>query len=259
MAIPVSFNFNSVTLGVTNSNNASNGLGAKIGSSAAISSYMTGVLGSTVTVTGAIATPSYNGENHVVGETLGTSDGGVHHGATTPPDVFIINNNFGIGASTSDRFSITFANFAVTTLSFDWEIFPDNTCSKDTSCGSGNHPGNANWPDLELFVNNNGTATWQALATYVSGRDPQGLGTITTVFDFTSIGGATKLTFVDWPAEVGIDNLSITGRCVTCPIPLQQVPEPASLPLVALALAGVYVVSRRTRARGLYATSRGRG
>jgi hypothetical protein len=52
MAIPVSFNFNSVTLGVANSNNASNGLGAKIGSSAAISNYMTGVLGSTVTVTG---------------------------------------------------------------------------------------------------------------------------------------------------------------------------------------------------------------
>jgi hypothetical protein len=250
MALPVTFDFNSTSLLVNNPNNSSNGLGAKIGSSAAISTYMSGVLGSTVTVSGAIATPTYNGENHVVGETLGTSDGGVHHGATNPPDVFIINNNFGIGASASDQFSITFANFKVITLTFDWEIFPDNTCSKTTSCGSSYHPANADWPDIELFVNNSGTATWKALASYTTGQDPQAIGTIAAAFDFTSIGGATKLTFVDWPAEIGIDNFTVTGSCVSCPVPNQTVPEPPILPLVGLALTAMYGVTRRAATRG---------
>ena len=249
MAAPMTFNFNSTSLSVNNSNNSSNGLGVKVGSSTAISTYMSNILGSTVTVSGAIATPTYNGEGHVVGDTLGTSDDGVHHGATTPPDVFIINNNFGIGDSASDSFSITFANFAVTTLTFDWEIFPDNTCSKTTSCGSSYHSANADWPDIELFANNNATATWHALASYTAGQDPQAIGTITAAFDFTSIGGATKLKFVDWPAEIGIDNLTITGTCVSCPVPQQNVPEPPPLPLVGLALAAMYVTSRRTGAR----------
>jgi hypothetical protein len=247
MAGLVTFDFNATSLSVNNPNNSSNGLGAKVGSSAAIGNYMTGVLGSTVTVSGALATATYNGENHVVGETLGTSDGGVHHGATTAPDVFVINNNFGLGASASDRFSITFADFKVTTLTFDWEIFPDNTCSKTTSCGTSYHPANANWPDIELFVNNNATSTWHALASFTAGQDPQGIGTIAAAFDFTAIGGATKLTFVDWPAEIGIDNLKVTGNCTSCPVPHQNVPEPPSLPLVVLALAAVCAAARRAR------------
>ena len=249
MAAPVVFNFNSVSLGVSNPYNSSNGLGTSVGSTTAIGSYMSGVLGSTVTVTGALATATYNGEGHVVGETLGTSDAGVHHGTMTPPDVFIINNNFAIGASASDRFSMTFANYSVTSLSFDWEIFPDNTCSKYTTCGSSYHPTYSNWPDIELFVNNNTSATWQALATFTSGRDPQGMGTATV--DLSGIsGGVTKLTFVDWPAEIGIDNLTITGCAglTGCRVvPFNNVPEPSTLPLVALALATLSMAALRGR------------
>ena len=253
------FDFNTVYLGVNNSNNSSNGLGVKVGSTQAIGTYMTGVLGSPVTVTGALATATYSGEGHVDGETLGTSDAGVHHGASTPSDVFIINNNFGLGASASDRFSMTFANYSITSLSFDWEIFPDNTCSKSTTCGHSYHPTYSNWPDIELYVNNNLTRTWQGLASLTPGKDPQGLGT-TITFDFTGIGGATKLTFVDWPAEIGIDNLTITGNCVTaCTTIIRNgVPEPQSLPLAALALAAMSLAVRRARTRTSFARSPGK-
>ena len=37
----------------------------------------------------------------------------------------------------------------------------------------------------------------------------------TVVVDLTSLaGGATTLTFIDWPSTIGIDNLSISG-CVS--------------------------------------------
>jgi hypothetical protein len=241
MAAPVVFNFNSVTLGVSNPNDKSNGLGSLVGSSEAIGSYMTSILGPKVTVSGALATASYNGEGHVVGPTLGTSDG-LPPGTPTTPDIFIINNNFAIGAGASDRFSMTFENYSITSLAFDWEIFPDYTCSKTTNCGKYGQTWNSNWPDIELFVNNDSTATWSALA----------LGTIATAFDFTGVaGGVNKLTFVDWPAEIGIDNLTITGKCLPgtpCrTIPFNNVPEPSTLPLVALALATLSMAALRTR------------
>jgi len=100
-------------------------------------------------------------------------------------------------------------------------------------------------------VNNNTAWTWQALATVVPGRDPQGLGTIVTAFDFTGVvGGVNKLTFVDWPAEIGIDNLTITGcagRGGCRLVPFNNVPEPSTLPLVALALATLSMAALRTR------------
>lgn len=251
MAATITFDFNTVTLGVGNPNNGSNGLGTTVGSSAAIASFMNGMLpaGSSVAVTGALATATYNGEGHVVGETLGTSDGGVHHPGN--PDIFVINNNFAIGASASDRFSMTFSNYSITALTFDWEIFPDNTCSKTTSCGSAYHPTYANWPDIELFVNSESTARWSMLATFVPGRDPQAIGTATVDLSGVS-GGVTKLTFVDWPAEIGIDNLTITGCAGTngCIVTrLNNVPEPPTLPLAMLALAATAVAVGRNRKR----------
>lgn len=237
----VLFDFNGVSL----SGNHSNGLGAT-GGNAAIGTYMSNTLhsqgfaGSNVSVSGGLATATYNGEGHVPGITLGTSDGGVAHAGH---DTFIINDNFNVyGQGAASQFTFTFTNFSITSLSFDWEIFPDATCPKGSYCAS--HPGDANYPDIELLVD--GTNVWQMLATTSPGLDPQAIGT----FAMSFLTGVHTLTIRDWPAEVGIDNLRIGGCAPTITYqgprnaadvvdqtctPL-QVPEPSSLPLAALAL-----------------------
>ncbi len=238
LATVVPLNFNGVTL----TGSAGNGLGATA-SSSTISGWLTGALHSagyataSGTVTGALATATYNGEGNVVGDTLGTSDGSIHHSG--PNDTFIINDNFGLYGPKSDTFSIAFTGLKVYSLTFDWEIFPDATCPTPSTCTA---PTSTNWPDIELEVNGSSTVVWSALATTPSGGgDLQGLGTTTLSF----AGGATSLTFVDWPAEIGIDNLKIQTT----------VPEPSPLALVGLALAVLALVRWRVqRGAGLTLT-----
>jgi hypothetical protein len=211
---------------------------------------------SSVTVSGALATATYNGEGHVKGPTLGTSDDGVAHPGVN--DTFIINDNFGVYGGASNSFTLNFTNFTILSLSFDWEIFPDATCAQGSYCAG--HPNSPNWPDIELVVDGNATPIWSMLATTpVGGGDPQALGLSDTINFLT---GVHSLTFVDWPAEVGIDNLRISG-CANLPnqvpragaqndvvqphcTPLQT-PEPATLPLVALALCAAALRAGRAR------------
>jgi hypothetical protein len=244
-AAPLLFDFNGVTL----SGSHGNGLGAT-GGNTAIRNYMNGVLTSngfgtsSVTVGGALATATYNGENHVKGPTLGTSDGGVAHAGSN--DTFIINDNFNVyGNGAQSSFTLNFTNFTIFSLSFDWEIFPDATCAQGSWCA--NHPGqSANWPDIELYAD--GVLVWSQLATTpVGGGDPQAIG-LSGVLNFLT--GVHTLTIVDWPAEVGIDNLRISGCANQYETPRGGVgadsatqhctpletPEPSSLPLAALAL-----------------------
>jgi len=206
-------------------------------SSTAIGTYMTGVFGSTVLVSGAIASQTYNGDGHVVGPTLGTSDG-----ATSPSDAshnhaghdtFIINNGPG-----SNSFTLNFgAAYSITSISFDWEIFPDASCSPTCTIASGH------WPDMKLFVDGSAIASWSMLGLAMT--NPQNIGIASL-----GLGGAHSLQFVDWPAEIGIDNLVITGRCApTAPSCVQHdTPEPSSLPLAGLAL-GAFILARGFRTR----------
>lgn len=234
IAAPVVFDFDNVALSLA----AGNGLGLT-GGNAAIQTHMNSVLtaagytGASVTVAGGLATKTYAGEGHIPSagaglppRTLGTSNGGVLHGRSN--DGFIINNNFGIGAPSVDRFSLTFNGFTVYSLSFDWEIFPDATCAFGSACAS--NPSNANWPDIGLLVD--GVEVWSAKAGNTPGLDPQGLGVSPTIY----LRGGRVLTFRDWPAEIGIDNLR-----------LNVVPEPSLLALLALGLGIIVVVSRRPR------------
>jgi hypothetical protein len=236
---PVNFNFNTV---------------AGPGDSTAIQNYMQGVLGGAyVTVTaGALATSTYTGDQHVVGPgsgatslTLGNSDGATIGGAPFTPgaaDTFIINNN---QTAAFDSFSFNFANgytiAAGSTISFDYEIFPDASCASLSNCGGG-----ANLPDFNFQINGvqqgatifgvaPGTAGTYANSPMMPGGEtaPQALG----VFSMTVVSALVNpsLSFIDWPAEIGIDNLRFTP-------PVQQqagVPEPATMLLVgtgALAL-----------------------
>lgn len=137
-------------------------------SSTQISSYMTSVLGSAVTVYGAIGEQgagSYVGDNHVVGPTEGTKvypltladtnnlvnptdttkwDGAANN--TTNPPTFTTNGAVNDGfiknctgidpglsgktgcGATSPDIYIDFHGFKFTSFSFDFEIFPDGTC-----------------------------------------------------------------------------------------------------------------------------------
>lgn len=245
VAVPVTFDFDGVAISGTHGN----GLG-KTGGNSAIATNMNaalsaaGLVGSTVSVSGGLATATYNGEDHVNGETLGTSNGGTHHASDAAhPDTFIINDDFGIYGSAVDRFSLSFTNFYVYSISFDWEIFPDASCPAGSSCAS--HPlTNANYPDIELLAD--GISVWSTLAsTPVSGHlDPQALGTRTTF----SLNGATTLTFVDWPAEVGIDNLVVDGCTIKSPDCVRlQTPEPGMLFLLGACALAAMGVARRER------------
>jgi hypothetical protein len=258
-AAPVVFNFDSITLSGTHGN----GLGATADSTA-IGNYMSATLGTPVTVAGALATKTYNGEDHVNGKTLGTSDNNVAHGA--PNDTFIINDNFGIYGPAANSFTMTFGGgFFLTSVAFDWEIFPDASCPASanvTDCGGSDHSlTNSNWPDIELMVNGVALPIWKALATIpaTSPKDPQAIGTLAAALDLTGYGHPiTSLTFVDWPAEIGIDKLTITGACLpgaaanNCV--LHQNPEPGSIPLIGIALAALAAAGRR-RFRGAMDTT----
>src|SRR5882672_5685517 len=135
----------------------------------AIKNYMNSVLGagSVLSVTGAVASKCYNGDGHVVGPTgsslnnpcsetnsrrsltLGTTDGYVKGTAASPnssSDTFIM--NIGGTSAPNDRITIVFAG-ALTSISFDLEIFPDASCPSKTNCGINQ----ANWPDFKLKVN----------------------------------------------------------------------------------------------------------
>ena len=200
--------------------------------------------GAKVTAAGAIATQNYNGEGRVT-QTLGNSDGsgGINLKAdkSIKYDTFLVNNNFGYSQpalangtadTLRDRFTLAFAGFTVTSVSFDYEIFPDAQCQKGSGCG----------PDMSFLAD--GVQKWLMTTPPSTTTDPQKLGTTGKI----SFSGAQVLSFVDWPSEVGIDNLVITG-CVTAvngQCGSSQVPEPATLALFGLGLFG-FAALRRTR------------
>jgi hypothetical protein len=136
----------------------------------------------TVASTGAERTRSYNGEGYVNGPTLSSGSS----------DYFIINDD------PSDRFSFTFTNLLIRSISFDWEIFPNGDCPYSTNSNSCYVDGppvagdpNPDWPDFTFQAN--GVTFFSALAIKpaTSPKDPQNIGT-TGVIDLTSLPGVAR-------------------------------------------------------------------
>ena len=224
----ISFNFNSLSASANNT---------------AVQNYMNGQLqaGEHVTVTGAKAGLNYNGDGHVVGP---CDPNGSHtcHSTTLAADG---GGNFIINASPIDTITMAFTGLNITHVSFDLEIFPDGTCPKQsTTCDATK----ANWPDFEFFADNALIQTWLAAnpgdtahggSVYIHSPNshynhtelaPQ-LLVYDVTFDFPD--GVTELSFKDWPATVGIDDLVITT------------PEPSGLMLLGTGLIGLAGLLRR--------------
>src|SRR5581483_6357502 len=154
-ATSVTFTFDAQTINGTNIAALSAGA-----NSAQIQNYMNQVLtaagcaGCSVTVLvngntiGAVADQQYNGEGHVVSNTsgksltLGNSNGATSNSSTSPSstyDTFIANTNDS-SCTVSQQITLQFNGFTgmgMSVNSFDYEIFPDGTCTSlsSTNCG----------------------------------------------------------------------------------------------------------------------------
>lgn len=250
------FNFNSLASGAN---------------SAAIATYMDGVLGcaNCVTVTGAIADRTYSGENNVVGPggvpvTLGTTDNAANNSATPGRtyDTFLANTSDS-SVPISQEISISFTGMSIASASFDYEIFPDGTCASlgwghcggPSNNGSTSLANNPNTPDFEFTTGAavGGTNIFTTYGVAPSASGTNGTSTLngsTTIHSpqyvgmsgLMTLGGVSELNFIDWPATIGVDNLVLT---TTTSGGSGSVPEPTSVLLLATACAGVVVAMRR--------------
>ena len=184
-----------------------------------------------------IVTNSYDGEGHVYGPggvavTLGTTDHGVGHGGA--------NDNF-LYTFTGTSIIMQFSGLVpILGVNFDFEIFPNNECANVNTCGG------AAVPDFTFKVNGVTVPGGHVLASNPAAGSRSPLSNPETnpqlpptFFSYAFGAPMTSFTleFDDWPATIGVDNVTLVHS-----------PEPGSMILLGTGLAGV-LARRRLKAR----------
>jgi hypothetical protein len=256
-ATSVTFNFATQTINGTVINGVSENA-----TTTQIQTYMDQVLtaagctGCTVAVTGAFADTTWNGDGHVTGPstgsksyTLGTSNGPYTAGSTQTStvnssyDTFLATTNDG-DTQTDSQITMKFSGFTINgAASFDYEIFPNINCTAMTSSGCGG-TGEPNQPDFKFDTNGSsqvfrtlgvtpGTTNGNSNNSPDSQTEtaPQYIGSWSG-----SLSNVSELDFVDWPATIGMDNLTVSWNTSTSPVP-----EPYSVLLFGTVVAAIFL------------------
>lgn len=227
---------------------------------AQVQSFMNSALGSngSVTVTGAVGSNSYNAAGHVTGP---GSRG--NYNSFTLANLDSAGNGTFIQNDTGNSYNdilMSFKGLTISSVSFDLEIFPDQSCTSlsGNNCGG---RGNPNLPDLTLLANGSQVEQWNGLVPVTGGASngiaastyphspasgfedeeaPQLLGSSGLL---TLPANTATLDFQDWPATIAINNVVINFSKDP-----PSVPEPGTVALLGSALVGFALFRRRRRA-----------
>ncbi|MGC2416022.1 MAG: PEP-CTERM sorting domain-containing protein [Stellaceae bacterium] len=104
----------------------------------------------TVTVSGALASNTWTADGHVVGPKSGSNYTSSTLAQKDPAGhgTFIQNDSLGVAGPVSNAIVMSFsAPINLSSISFDYEIFPDATCPSLSSCGGS---GNPNLPNISV-------------------------------------------------------------------------------------------------------------
>jgi PEP-CTERM motif len=222
-----------------------------------VQTLMNSALGTngSVIVTGAVGSNSYNADGHVTGPANGSSSYTLANLDSAGNGTFIQND-------TGDAYNdilMSFKGLTISSVSFEFEIFPDDSCTSLSGNNCGGHD-NPNQPDLTLLANGAQVVQWIGLTPGSSGNSngvdassylhspasgsrsdeeaPQLLGSSGVL---TLPINTTSLDFQDWPATIAIDDLVVNFSNDPSPAP-----EPGTVALLGSALFG-FVLCRRYR------------